>query len=306
MQRHCTAFHRRNWKTFTFIFKCKQISSAKPDRFLKYDTVNWDDSWINRYYQFTSGATIRIIFKFRKLIQRHHRTSLQRASMYRRQKSSRSNILVNHVYDANKVIFATRLWSSFFHSSNVTEDDASSGRMRFEKCRAARKTFGVWCGDGAEISKANSFFPAMVLQESDMFMDALTASTKAKEPRKRKRKVSTKDSPNEQKKTEAKDAASTPPTSPSHGEDGALPIVKPELKVRMKSYGRYIGFFISGGPFRWKMGEEWRFGRGSWIWLRKWLQIKEEIKGDEEEEWEILGQGFHIERLEWNWSMRFC
>lgn len=56
----------------------------------------------------------------------------------------------------------------------------------------------------------------MVLQESDMFMDALTAaSTKNKEPRKRKRRTSlTKDGPPEVKKSESSNSENNRDTSP--------------------------------------------------------------------------------------------
>ena len=84
------------------------------------------------------------------------------------------------------------------------------------------------------------------LQESDMFMDALTASTKAKEPRKRKRRTSiTKDGPSDPKKPETSsnenNAASPPgsPTSPpaqsgannKETEDKSLLALKPTFKV---------------------------------------------------------------------------
>ncbi|XP_021939926.1 serine/threonine-protein phosphatase 1 regulatory subunit 10-like isoform X3 [Zootermopsis nevadensis] len=75
------------------------------------------------------------------------------------------------------------------------------------------------------------------LQESDMFMDALTASTK-KEPRKRKRRTSSsKDGPDTKKeaatgKEEETIKESTPPSSPTNnGEDSkSPPIVRPLLK----------------------------------------------------------------------------
>lgn len=87
-------------------------------------------------------------------------------------------------------------------------------------------------------------FPAM-LQESDMFMDALTASTKSKEPRKRKRKTSSssiKDGPTDAKKQEttfdpAKEVNS-PPSSPlanSQSDDKSPVVVKPEFKVSLLS-----------------------------------------------------------------------
>ncbi|KAK2578691.1 hypothetical protein KPH14_011659 [Odynerus spinipes] len=75
----------------------------------------------------------------------------------------------------------------------------------------------------------------MVLQESDMFMDALTASTKSKEPRKRKRRTSiTKDGPSETKKQEVTNADSRevtpPPTSPSSTDEKSPVVVKPNFK----------------------------------------------------------------------------
>lgn len=75
----------------------------------------------------------------------------------------------------------------------------------------------------------------MVLQESDMFMDALTASTKSKEPRKRKRRASiTKDGSSEAKKQEIANAdnrESTPPASPSNVEEKSPVALKPNFKV---------------------------------------------------------------------------
>ncbi|KZC09570.1 PREDICTED: serine/threonine-protein phosphatase 1 regulatory subunit 10 [Dufourea novaeangliae] len=75
----------------------------------------------------------------------------------------------------------------------------------------------------------------MVLQESDMFMDALTASTKSKEPRKRKRRTSiTKDGPSEPKKQEtaANDNrdVTPPPTSPPSADEKSPVVVKPNFK----------------------------------------------------------------------------
>ncbi|KYM98140.1 Serine/threonine-protein phosphatase 1 regulatory subunit 10 [Cyphomyrmex costatus] len=75
----------------------------------------------------------------------------------------------------------------------------------------------------------------MMLQESDMFMDALTASTKSKEPRKRKRRASiTKDGPSESKKQEiviSDNCDSTPPpTSPSNVEEKSPVALKPNFK----------------------------------------------------------------------------
>ncbi|KAG8034534.1 hypothetical protein G9C98_007610 [Cotesia typhae] len=82
---------------------------------------------------------------------------------------------------------------------------------------------------------------AMVLQESDMFMDALTASTKSKEPRKRKRRTSvSKDGSSDAKKSDGTNSVSgdhgardttPPPTSPSHNTDDRSPVsMKPEFK----------------------------------------------------------------------------
>ncbi|XP_008547157.1 uncharacterized protein DDB_G0284459 [Microplitis demolitor] len=78
----------------------------------------------------------------------------------------------------------------------------------------------------------------MVLQESDMFMDALTASTKNKEPRKRKRRTSvSKDGSNDTKKSDSNNSVADqgtrdttpPPTSPTH--DDRSPVsMKPEFK----------------------------------------------------------------------------
>lgn len=83
-------------------------------------------------------------------------------------------------------------------------------------------------------------FTAMILQESDMFMDALTAaSTKNKEPRKRKRRTSiSKDAGPEVKKLDTSSENnrdhSPPLNSPSvassqKNEDKAL--LKPNFKV---------------------------------------------------------------------------
>ncbi|XP_076281124.1 phosphatase 1 nuclear targeting subunit isoform X2 [Lasioglossum baleicum] len=75
----------------------------------------------------------------------------------------------------------------------------------------------------------------MILQESDMFMDALTASTKSKEPRKRKRRTSiTKDGPTEPKKQETATNdnrdVTPPPTSPSSADEKSPVVVKPNFK----------------------------------------------------------------------------
>ncbi|XP_025073231.1 serine/threonine-protein phosphatase 1 regulatory subunit 10 isoform X2 [Pogonomyrmex barbatus] len=74
----------------------------------------------------------------------------------------------------------------------------------------------------------------MMLQESDMFMDALTASTKSKEPRKRKRRTSiTKDGSSEAKKQEIATAdnreSTPPPASPSNTEEKSVAL-KPNFK----------------------------------------------------------------------------
>jgi hypothetical protein len=90
----------------------------------------------------------------------------------------------------------------------------------------------------------------MLLQESDMFMDALTASTKSKEPRKRKRRTSiTKDGLSDSKKIELgnnehnRDASSPPssPTSPpshsgSNKDDKSLLSLKPAFKVACECF----------------------------------------------------------------------
>nr|XP_033326074.1 serine/threonine-protein phosphatase 1 regulatory subunit 10 isoform X2 [Megalopta genalis]XP_033326075.1 serine/threonine-protein phosphatase 1 regulatory subunit 10 isoform X2 [Megalopta genalis]XP_033326076.1 serine/threonine-protein phosphatase 1 regulatory subunit 10 isoform X2 [Megalopta genalis]XP_033326077.1 serine/threonine-protein phosphatase 1 regulatory subunit 10 isoform X2 [Megalopta genalis]XP_033326078.1 serine/threonine-protein phosphatase 1 regulatory subunit 10 isoform X2 len=75
----------------------------------------------------------------------------------------------------------------------------------------------------------------MILQESDMFMDALTASTKSKEPRKRKRRTSiTKDGPTEAKKQETaindNRDVTPPPTSPPSADEKSPIVVKPNFK----------------------------------------------------------------------------
>lgn len=78
----------------------------------------------------------------------------------------------------------------------------------------------------------------MMLQESDMFMDALTASTKSKEPRKRKRRASiTKDGSLEAKKQEVANAdnreSPPPPTSPLNVEEKSPVALKPNFKVNI-------------------------------------------------------------------------
>ncbi|KAJ8681053.1 hypothetical protein QAD02_016840 [Eretmocerus hayati] len=83
----------------------------------------------------------------------------------------------------------------------------------------------------------------MLLQENDMFMDALTASaTKSKEPRKRKRRTSiTKDGPSDPKKTEnanGENNGTSPPSSPissppaanKDADDKSLIALKPTFK----------------------------------------------------------------------------
>ncbi|XP_076247567.1 phosphatase 1 nuclear targeting subunit isoform X2 [Calliopsis andreniformis] len=68
----------------------------------------------------------------------------------------------------------------------------------------------------------------MVLQESDMFMDALTASTKSKEPRKRKRRTSiTKDGPTAN--NDNRDVT-PPPTLPPSADEKSPVVVKPNFK----------------------------------------------------------------------------
>lgn len=85
-----------------------------------------------------------------------------------------------------------------------------------------------------------------MLQESDMFMDALTASTKSKEPRKRKRRTSvTKDGSSEAKKQEiannADNRESTPPPgSPSNADEKAPVALKPNFKVNIFRNESYI------------------------------------------------------------------
>ncbi|XP_063973186.1 serine/threonine-protein phosphatase 1 regulatory subunit 10 isoform X2 [Diachasmimorpha longicaudata] len=69
----------------------------------------------------------------------------------------------------------------------------------------------------------------MVLQESDMFMDALTASTKSKEPRKRKRRSSLSKDDKADGKKDAKET--TPPPASPTGADERSPIsIKPDFK----------------------------------------------------------------------------
>ena len=88
-----------------------------------------------------------------------------------------------------------------------------------------------------------------MLQESDMFMDALTASTKSKEPRKRKRRASiTKDGSSEAKKQEIANAdnreSTPPPTSPSSAEEKSPVALKPNFKVNMLDIGPNITLLI--------------------------------------------------------------
>lgn len=78
------------------------------------------------------------------------------------------------------------------------------------------------------------------LQESDMFMDALTASTKAKETKKKKRRTSlSKDGGPESKKQDTENHrdrdGSSSPTSPPHShkdiDDKSILASKPTLNV---------------------------------------------------------------------------
>jgi hypothetical protein len=87
-------------------------------------------------------------------------------------------------------------------------------------------------------------FTASFLQESDMFMDALTASTK-KEPRKRRRRTSSsKDGPEAKKepvtgKDDDTNKESTPPSSPANNNEDnkSPPIIRPLLKVSNMTNG---------------------------------------------------------------------
>lgn len=106
----------------------------------------------------------------------------------------------------------------------------------------------------------------MVLQESDMFMDALTASTKSKEPRKRKRRASiTKDGSSESKKQDTANAdnreSTPPPASPSNVEEKSPVALKPNFKVNILDIESNITllykiitkhFFYSSIKIRWK------------------------------------------------------
>ncbi|XP_069697573.1 serine/threonine-protein phosphatase 1 regulatory subunit 10 isoform X2 [Periplaneta americana] len=80
------------------------------------------------------------------------------------------------------------------------------------------------------------------LQESDMFMDALTASTK-KEPRKRKRRTSSsKDGPDAKKelatgKEDDLSTESTQPGSPTSEDNKSPPIVRPLLRFYQETLG---------------------------------------------------------------------
>ncbi|XP_067001508.2 serine/threonine-protein phosphatase 1 regulatory subunit 10 isoform X1 [Anabrus simplex] len=67
------------------------------------------------------------------------------------------------------------------------------------------------------------------LQESDMFMDALNASSK-KEPRKRKRRISISKEGSDAKKETGNKEETTPPSSPIGDEIRSPPLVKPTLK----------------------------------------------------------------------------
>lgn len=84
----------------------------------------------------------------------------------------------------------------------------------------------------------------MMLQESDMFMDALTASTKSKEPRKRKRRASITKDGSEAKKQEVANAdnreSTPPPASPSNVEEKSPIALKPNFKVNMPDIGSNI------------------------------------------------------------------
>lgn len=93
----------------------------------------------------------------------------------------------------------------------------------------------------------------MVLQDSDMFMEALTASTKSKEPRKRKRKPSiTKDGLAESKKQDTGNTdnreSTPPPSSPSNAEEKSV-VLKPNFKVNVlnmqnKLISHILGVFL--------------------------------------------------------------
>lgn len=72
----------------------------------------------------------------------------------------------------------------------------------------------------------------MFLQESDVFMDAMLAANTMKEPRKRKRRISTsKDSGHSDAKKEA--VGGSPSHSPK-GEDTSPSSIKPTFKVIIK------------------------------------------------------------------------
>jgi len=76
----------------------------------------------------------------------------------------------------------------------------------------------------------------MVLQESDMFMDALTASTESKEPRKRKRRTSLTIRMSLQKLrntrcTNDNRESIPPPSSLSNAEEKSPIVLKPNFKV---------------------------------------------------------------------------
>lgn len=98
----------------------------------------------------------------------------------------------------------------------------------------------------------------MILQESDMFMDALTAaSTKNKEPRKRKRRTSiSKDSKEgpDTKKVDTNNSSEnnrehSPPlispsaTSTASQKNDDKPLLKPNFKVNTMIYKLYFSFF---------------------------------------------------------------
>uniref|UniRef100_A0A0C9RLF1 Ppp1r10 protein n=1 Tax=Fopius arisanus TaxID=64838 RepID=A0A0C9RLF1_9HYME len=94
---------------------------------------------------------------------------------------------------------------------------------------------GTLPGMGEEKKGAIKLIPAkpkpMVLQESDMFMDALTASTKSKEPRKRKRRSSlSKDDKADGKKEGMETKETTPPPSSPPVDERSPISIKPDFK----------------------------------------------------------------------------
>lgn len=91
-----------------------------------------------------------------------------------------------------------------------------------------------------------------------MFMDALTASTKSKEPRKRKRRISiTKDGTSESKKQEIANAenreSASPPASPSNAEDKSPVALKPNFKVNAQQKRKRNVRFVSSREKRFKI-----------------------------------------------------